>query len=256
MLAIAKQHKGFVMEVVFCSKRTLSSFDLIYYSSECEVSFCGHGTIACMYSLIKDTPELITQKEITIHTRKKGILSVYNNIPEQNAVYIAAPLPVYMNMALTVGEIADNLEIGDDKISSGYPVDFIDAGNRTLIVPIGSFDDEINLFPNEQKLRNFSLANGIDVILIFCKEVKDSRHFFHTRVFAPKYGYLEDPATGSGNAAFGYYMLKNKIWKSRDILIEQGGADRVFNTVILSFKDGKILVGGGASTRIQGIYYL
>ncbi len=34
----------------------------------------------------------------------------------------------------------------------------------------------------------------------------------HTRVFAPKFGYLEDPATGSGNSAFGYYMLKNALW--------------------------------------------
>lgn len=211
MLEIAKQHKGFVMEVVFCKKKTDSSFELVYFSSECEVNFCGHGTIACMYSLVKDTPKLLNQYDMKIHTRKKGTLNIYNSIKEQNAVYIEAPEPLYLSTALSVKEIAESFEICMDKISNDYPIEFIDAGNRTLIVPIGSYDDEINLFPNEKKLKKFSLENEIDIILIFNKNVEDKNHFFHTHVFAPKYGYLEDPATGSGNAAFGNYLLKNNI---------------------------------------------
>lgn len=60
--------------------------------SECEVDFCGHGTIACMYSLIKDAPFLLEQKEITVNTSRKGTLSVYNEISTQDAVYITAPV--------------------------------------------------------------------------------------------------------------------------------------------------------------------
>ena len=55
MLEIAKRHKGFVSEVIFCEDRADGYF-LTYYSSECEVDFCGHGTIACMVRLIKRTP--------------------------------------------------------------------------------------------------------------------------------------------------------------------------------------------------------
>ena len=86
MLAIAKQHKGFVSEVIFCENSD-AGIRLTYYSSECEVDFCGHGTIACMYCLIKNTPVLLAKKEILIHTRKKGTLIVYNRIPEQDAVW-------------------------------------------------------------------------------------------------------------------------------------------------------------------------
>ena len=35
MLNIAKQHKGFVSEVVYCNKRADGSYYLVYYSSEC-----------------------------------------------------------------------------------------------------------------------------------------------------------------------------------------------------------------------------
>ncbi|MCL1973152.1 MAG: PhzF family phenazine biosynthesis isomerase [Endomicrobia bacterium] len=256
MLSIAKQHKGFVSEVVYCIDMGDSSFDMIYYSSECEVSFCGHGTIACMYSLIKSNPQLQAQREISIRTRKKGNLTIYNKITEQDAIYISAPEPVHFDIPVTVQEIADNLQINISKISKKYPVDFIDAGNRTLIVPIASFDDEISIFPNEQTLKNFTLKNDIDIILIFCMDTEDKTHKAHTRIFAAKYGYLEDPATGSGNAAFGYYMLKNDIWDGNKITIEQGGNDRIFNTIHLCRENGKLLFGGKAAMRIEGVYYI
>jgi predicted PhzF superfamily epimerase YddE/YHI9 len=87
-------------------------------------------------------------------------------------------------------------------------------------------------------------------------EVKDRNNVAHTRVFAPKFGYLEDPATGSGNSAFGYYMLKNAIWQGSAVSIEQGRMDRAFNIVELIRKDQRILFGGRGTTRIQGEYFL
>ena len=61
MQAIAAEHKGFVMEVVFCSQSDVADCKLTYYSSECEVEFCGHGTIATMYTMVKETPELMAK---------------------------------------------------------------------------------------------------------------------------------------------------------------------------------------------------
>jgi predicted PhzF superfamily epimerase YddE/YHI9 len=34
---------------------------------------------------------------------------------------------------------------------------------------------------------------------------------FRVRVFAATFGYLEDPATGSGNSALGYYLLQHQL---------------------------------------------
>lgn len=75
-----------------------------------------------------------------------------------------------------------------------------------------------------------------------------------TRVFAPKFGYLEDPATGSGNSAFAYYMLQYDLWDRRDILIEQGGYNQIYNGVRISYCDGSVLFGGSATIRICGKY--
>ncbi|MDO5562416.1 MAG: PhzF family phenazine biosynthesis isomerase [Synergistaceae bacterium] len=256
MLAVAKQHKGFVMEMVFCSDVTEDGCRLVYYSSECEVDFCGHGTVACMYTLIKDTPEFLGRREITIDTNKKGRLTIYNEIPKQDAIYITAPDPVFIGTSLERAEIAGELGVNAADISEERPIDLIDAGLRTLIVPVAKLETEINIFPDELGLKNFCEANGIDIILVYSTEVSDGRNIAHTRVFAPKFGYLEDPATGSGNSAFANYMLKNKMWDGTSASVEQGGSDRAFNIVKLSTRGGKVLFGGGATTRIRGEYFV
>ena len=254
MLAVAKQHKGFVSEVVFCRGEG-EGFHLTYYSSECEVDFCGHGTIACMYSLISERDELLSRDEISIATNRKGALTVYNEVASRDAVFIMAPKPLYIGTTLDGATIADALGAPVVAPSPERPIDLIDAGLRTLIVPVSSLQNEIDLFPDEKSLKKFCLANDIDIILIYSLEVENKTNKAHTRVFAPKFGYLEDPATGSGNSAFGYYMLKNNLWGGESISLEQGGRDRVFNRVMLGTRGGLVLFGGSATTRIKGEYF-
>jgi PhzF family phenazine biosynthesis protein len=110
MQRIAAQHKGFVTEVVFC-KKAAESYALAYYSSEREVPFCGHGTIACMYTLIQETPELLAQNRFTVCTRRKGDITVYNRIADANAVFITAPDKIELPVPATVGEIATAMQI-------------------------------------------------------------------------------------------------------------------------------------------------
>lgn len=253
MQEIAQQHKGFVSEVIYCSSH--GGIFLTYYSSECEVSFCGHGTIACMYNLVKNTETLLACSEIPIHTNKKGVLTVYNRIAEQDAVFISAPKPNYLTILLKPGTIIEPLGLSSEDMSNELPIDFIDAGLRTLLVPLNSTAKLTGIFPNETNLKHFCLQNDIDIILVFSMDAVDKSHIAHTRVFAPKFGYSEDPATGSGNSAFGYYMLKYKLWNGSLCSIEQGGNDRVFNVVKLHFQNDNMLFGGKATTRIDGVYY-
>ena len=66
MQAVAREHKGFVMEVVFCGQSEVADCKLTYYSSEYEVDFCGHGTIATMYSMIKDNAALRSKSVVKV----------------------------------------------------------------------------------------------------------------------------------------------------------------------------------------------
>jgi len=256
MQAIAAEHKGFVMEVVFCSQSDVADCKLTYYSSECEVEFCGHGTIATMYTMVKETPELMAKPVITAETNRKGIIEVFNAIEDEDAVYITAPDPIEHPMNLSIAQIEDALTLPHGSIRNDLPIRIIDAGLRTLLVPIADLETEISVYPNEQSLKSFCESNDIDIILVFSMQTADASAYAHTRVFAPRFGYLEDPATGSGNSAFANYLLSEGLWSGEPITIEQGGNDRIFNSVKLKYKDSKVLFGGKATKKIEGTYYI
>ncbi|HSK68533.1 MAG TPA: PhzF family phenazine biosynthesis isomerase [Candidatus Limnocylindria bacterium] len=255
MLDIARRHRGFVSEVVYCAPAGDAAFRLWYYSSECEVDFCGHGTVACMHCLISETPGLQERAEIEVRTNKKGALTVYNEVPSRDCVYVAAPAPKYLGTGVPADTVAAALRVRPGQLSGKYPTDMIDAGLRTLIVPLASLEDEVHAAPLESELKAFCLETGADIVLIWSLQARDARSIAHTRVFAPKFGYLEDPATGSGNSAFGYYMLQNGLWDGSAATLEQGGAGMAFNAVRVERRDGRVLFGGGATTRIRGVYF-
>ena len=256
MQAIAAEHKGFVMEVVFCGQSEVADCKLTYYSSECEVDFCGHGTIATMYTMVKETPELMAKPVITAETNRKGIIEVFNAINEEDAVYITALDPIEHPMNLSIAQIEDALTLPHGSIRNVLPIRIIDAGLRTILVPIADLETEISVYPNEQSLKSFCESNDIDIILVFSMQTAEVSTYAHTRVFAPKFGYLEDPATGSGNSAFANYLLSEGLWKGESITIEQGGNNRIFNSVKLKCLDGKVLFGGKATKKIEGEYYI
>ncbi len=256
MLTIAIQHKGFVSEVAYCEPSDIADVKLTYYSSECEVDFCGHATIACLYDLATSDLRFTGKPQITVQTNKKGVLTVSNRAAELGAVFITAPDAVHIGTELTQGEAAAALGLPENSLSARLPIDVIDAGLATLIIPVAHLADEISVFPDEARLKAFCETQGVDIVLIFSMETADAGYHAHTRVFAPRFGYLEDPATGSGNSAFGNYMLKHGLWDGSGIRIEQGGNDRVYNTVHLIAPGGRVQFGGGAAVRISGEYYI
>lgn len=132
----------------------------------------------------------------------------------------------------------------------------IDAGLKTLIVPIASLQDEVTILPDIDVLKEFVINADIDIILMFSKETSEDSKYAHTRVFSPKYGYLEDPATGSGNSAFANYLLLNNYWDGTPIAVEQGNIHMQYNTVRLRMENDAILFGGTSTVKIDGMYYV
>jgi len=260
MLRIAKELKGFVSEVGYVSRIDENTFDLKYFSSEREVDFCGHATIAIMYDLIKNSDNLINQKQINIITCK-GNLIVENRISNEDAVFITAPVPVFSPNEVNTESIAEALRIDLDEIDNDYTATIVNAGLETLIVPINSLNGILSISPELNELKGFCIENEIDIITVYTDEVSDKENSYRTRVFAPTFGYLEDPATGSGNSAFGYYLLKNKIWDGTFMSVEQNGSIENPNIIKLMAKDTEgakpqVVFGGGAIVRIDGEYIL
>ncbi|MBP7737113.1 MAG: PhzF family phenazine biosynthesis protein [Spirochaetes bacterium] len=258
MQGIAAQLKGFVSEVVYVFPDN-DGFLLRYFSSEREVDFCGHGTIAAMYDVIKSDGRLLEKSNLSI--RVKGeILDVVNDIGGSDSVFITAPLPLYKDTMIGADNAAAALEIDTSTIDAKQSIAVVNAGLNTLIIPITTLDACLAINPTQKDLKEFCRDLGIDIVLVFSAETSSDEHHYRTRVFAPRYGYLEDPATGSGNSAFACYLLHRGAWDGRELVIEQNN-DRCNPNIIrvrTIKKDGtrRVQFGGGAVVRIEGDYIL
>jgi PhzF family phenazine biosynthesis protein len=260
MQRIAKELKGFVSEIGYVRQLDRNTFDLRYYSSEREVDFCGHATIAIMYDLLKNDEKLVKEQLLNIVT-SKGKLTVENRIAEEDAVFISAPSPSFSSGEITEEHLTKALGISIDVISATYPISIVNAGLETLLVPINTLQTVLAITPQFEALKLYCLENSIDIIEIFTDEVSDRANAYRARVFAPTFGYLEDPATGSGNAAFGYYLLENNRWDGKLLSLEQNADYDKPNIVKLLAKHNernevRVVFGGSAIVRIAGEYYL
>jgi len=258
MQEIAKEMKGYVNEVGFISMTGEKEFDLKYYSSEREVDFCGHATVAILYDIIKTKKEFSNYSTLIINTNR-GRLEVENKVDSEDAVYIMSPAPLFSEKCPKLSEIVKNLNIAETEINTNLPISVINAGLSTLIVPIKNLTSTLKINPEFLGLKEFCFSSNIDIIIVFTDDVYKQTNDYRTRVFAPTFGYLEDPATGSGNSALGYYLIQNKLWENPTINIEQNGIRENFNKVNLLKKkdeneDVRVCFGGGAKTRIEGKY--
>ncbi len=257
MQRIARELKGFVNEVGFVRQEDEGTFKLVFFSSEREVDFCGHATIAIMHDRIGNDAALRERPFIHIITGK-GRQKVENRVREEDAVFITAPAPRFSARDIPKEAVAEALGIGASDIDDGYPVSIVNAGLETLIVPIRTLETVLSLCPDFERLKAFCTDNAVDIVEVFTSEVSARTSAFRTRVFAPTFGYLEDPATGSGNAAFGCYLLKNGKWDGSCISLEQNASAVRPNIVkILAGQDTlEVAFGGGAILRIEGEYIL
>jgi PhzF family phenazine biosynthesis protein len=259
-IRIAKELKGFVSEVGFVSPGTETDYELCYFSSEREVAFCGHATIAILNDIVANDETLHSKTTLSIATRTAH-LQVENRYRDEKSVYISAPPPKFSTKEIGAADIAKALHSRPDDLDESRPIQIVNGGLETLIVPMAGLPPILRVTPKLEILKEFCLQAGADIVLLYSSEVAFQESRYRTRVFAPTFGYLEDPATGSGNSAFGYYLLAHNMWQGQQMRIEQNGFRREPNFVQLFSQrtetgEARVWFGGSATVKIDGQYNL
>jgi trans-2,3-dihydro-3-hydroxyanthranilate isomerase len=93
-----------------------------------------------------------------------------------------------------------------DFVTDGLPVELWSAGNPFMIVPLRSLDAMSRCRVDVARFEAAFGGEGRAAAFLFCREAREAGNAFHARMFAPGFGVLEDPATGSAVAAFAGYL--------------------------------------------------
>lgn len=98
------------------------------------------------------------------------------------------------------------------------------AGNPFIFVPVRGLD-AIGRARADLSLWSEAFdTDGPVGVFLFCRETADPGHAFHARMFAPRMGIAEDPATGSAAAAFAGIAAASGLFADGEhvLTIEQG----------------------------------
>jgi trans-2,3-dihydro-3-hydroxyanthranilate isomerase len=152
------------------------------------------------------------------------------------------PIPEFGPKFPEPSQIAELLSLNKEDVRRDIPIQVISSGVPFLFVPLSSIDAvknaKVRIDLLDEVLRDFETKQ----IFIFATETERKTSFVHCRMFAPSFGIVEDPATGSAHGPLGAYLVKYGLSDGKRFASEQGfemGRPSIIN-VEVTHDNGKI----------------
>lgn len=222
-----------------------------------ELAFAGHPILGTAWVIRHHVlPEI--SKPVRLHLAVGQVPVTFEPSAEASEVaWFRAP-PVLLGATCARERIATALGVSPEDIADKTPVQQASAGMSAIIVPMRNQDA---LRRSRLDLSAFAplASEGFPpLVYLYCTETHHPSNNLRARFFFEAHGVREDPATGSGAAFLGAYLLEHRFSPGADLSlrIEQGyeigrpSLVRLRAQVIGSARE--ISVGGTVIPAIRG----
>jgi trans-2,3-dihydro-3-hydroxyanthranilate isomerase len=256
MQAIAREFNHPETVFVFPPSKPAHRARLRIFTPIRELPFAGHPTVGTAVLLGRidggGARDIMVEEEI-------GVLPCHVEATSDDRGRARFALP---RLPTTAGEPPDSATLSaalglapGDLGFEGLRTACWSAGNPFVFVPVIDLAAVARCRPDAVKL---GAAIGDHAAYVFCAETVEPGHDFHARMFAPRLGIHEDPATGSAVAAFaGFLAARGLADGAHAYAIEQGYEMKRPSLINLelTMAGGKLAsaaVGGDAVVVTQG----
>ncbi|MBC5824698.1 MAG: PhzF family phenazine biosynthesis protein [Candidatus Eremiobacteraeota bacterium] len=218
-----------------------------------ELQFAGHPTIGTSFVLWSTGAVAHARNEILL---EEGIGTVPVRIEpsERFMAWLTTP-PITFGETFAGAPWTAALGLEKDDLLSGAPVQAVSAGNPFIYVPLRS-EEAVDRATCD--MAGFRKAGGAAAASSGIYFFALRRGGVYSRMFAPEYGIIEDPATGSATGPLAAYLLEHRLIEERDglrLTSEQGtkmGRRSILHILISGVgKARRIEVGGNVVPLIQ-----
>jgi trans-2,3-dihydro-3-hydroxyanthranilate isomerase len=108
--------------------------------------------------------------------------------------------------------VAATLGLAVDDLAANLPVQEVSCGVPYLFVPLRDRKTVDRAMSDAAAFRRFMAAAGLDLaIFLFSIDAPNSAETVYSRMFAPEFGIVEDPATGSASGPLGCYLVSHGV---------------------------------------------
>ncbi|MHA2326468.1 MAG: PhzF family phenazine biosynthesis protein, partial [Promethearchaeota archaeon] len=227
-----------------------------------EIPFAGHPTLGTAYVLKKKG--LVKTDAVSVNL-ELGIGPIKVEYIQDDLICMYQPKPEIIGKYTDRQSMGQILNISPDGIDTNFPMSFVSTGSPFLIIPLKDLTTLQSVNINTNYLINVLKDFPSQAIVVFCSETIHKDSSLHVRMFAPTFGVMEDPATGSAAGPLGAYTELFSVLKKHingDILtFEQGyEINRPSKLLVQCQYDSDEITGvqvsGQVKTVVEGIFYL
>jgi trans-2,3-dihydro-3-hydroxyanthranilate isomerase len=233
-----------------------------------EIPFAGHPVLGTFYVLAQ-LGRVSTREQVT-HVMQEcniGLFPVELHAEQSRVVRVvmSQPKPEFLDPIDAINDVylvGGALGLPKHVIADMKgPLQVVSTGLPVLIVPVRTLTAVRSIHPDASAIITICERFGANGIMVFTTVTVESFASVHARMFAPKIGILEDPATGSAGGALGAYLVQNgvvEVGPRTDILIEQGyEIDRPSRILVQVESDDDVIqgvkVGGQCVMVVEGV---
>jgi PhzF family phenazine biosynthesis protein len=192
-----------------------ADFRIRWFTTEREVLFCGHATVAAVHALAEEAKfgmEKDGEYTFTIEALV-GLLPVkVRKFNGKISITLQAPRINLVEESIDLTELAAILEINLDDFNLDLPI-MRDQTVDYIFLPVKNLKALNKVHYNYSRLKAFGEKLSVKGFSVFTTDTYDDGSHVHSRFFTPYYDVIEDPVTGSANAPLAVYLVKNNLVK-------------------------------------------
>jgi trans-2,3-dihydro-3-hydroxyanthranilate isomerase len=205
-----------------------NDFRVRIFAPSTEMPTAGHPTIGTAFVLAHEQLIDTSKDEVQIVFEEiVGDIPITLNLQDghPSIITMTQPLPEFGPLYADRQAIAEMLSLDQTDFVADLPFEVISCGVPYLIAPVRDLQAVRRIrFRNdvwEQTLKDFVAP----AVFVFTQEAEREGSTVHSRMFAPSFGIVEDPATGSAGGPLGSYLVQHDLVQpdeARSIVSEQG----------------------------------
>ena len=193
------------------------------FTPKSEVPMAGHPTLGTAYTILAQGLLEPASDDHLVFDEGVGPIRIDYNFDSKrpSGLRMHQQLPSY-GEAVEKERIAKVLSLSTDDIVADLPVQIVSCGFPFIIAPLRSLSavqrSSVRLDLIDSELSQLESQE----ILVFSTETERPDSDVHCRMFAPRLGVLEDPATGGAHGPLGSYLFRHGLVGTDRIISEQG----------------------------------
>jgi PhzF family phenazine biosynthesis protein len=203
-------------ETAFVSQSEIADFKLDFFTPNRQIAHCGHATIAT-FSYLRQLGKIGTA-----HSSKETIDGRREIVIVDDLAFMEQKAPKYTDISSKRDVVLKSLNLKEEQLLENAPIELVNTGNSFMLIPVTNSETLKGIQPNFDMISQISEEFDLIGFYIFTTETKNPKRDVSTRMFAPRYGILEEAGTGMAAGPLACYLFDKLNIKKQRILIEQG----------------------------------